>query len=362
VSELPPSPPSPPSPVLVVGTGLVGTSVGLALTAAGVDVRLRDADPATATVAAQRGAGSVDGSGPVACVLVAVPPAHVADVVTEALTAHPEAVVTDVGSVKQAPLESLQRTVDAAALSRYVGGHPMAGSEQSGPWYASAELFHGRAWAVTPHPGSAPEAVQLVSDLAQATGATVVRMDPREHDLAVARVSHLPHLLSVLAAAQLDGAPAEHLALSGQGLRDVTRVAGGDPAMWGQILGANRHAVHSLLESVREDLERLIVGLAEAPGEVDTVLRRGLDGTRRIPAKHGGPTRAEAVVVVALPDQPGELARLFTDARQSGVNIEDLRIDHDPGRPVGLVEVVVQAAAADRFVAALAERGWSAHR
>ncbi len=352
-------------PVLVVGTGLVGTSVGLALTAAGVRVRLRDSDRAALTVASSRGAGHAESAAdaePPACVVVAVPPAQVAVVVAEALREHPDAVVTDVGSVKTEPLEQVRATVPADALGRYVGGHPMAGSELSGPWAASADLFQGRAWAVTPHPGSRPEAVRAVTDLATATGAGVVTLSPQEHDLAVARVSHLPHLLSVLAAAQLGAAPPEHLALSGQGVRDVTRVAGGDPTLWAQILAANAPAVRGLLEAVRDDVDRLLTGLTAAPAEVDAVLRRGLDGTRMIPAKHGGPARAETVVLVAVPDRPGELARLFGDAGQSGVNVEDLRIDHDPGRPVGLVELVVQASAADTLVDALVARGWPAHR
>jgi len=344
----------------------VGTSVGLALTAGGHDVRLRDADEVALTVAVSRGAGSSEPPAGVGCVVVAVPPAQVAAVVAAALGEHPDAVVTDVGSVKGEPLAALA-AMDLAAmvlgaddLVRYVGGHPMAGSELSGPWAASAELFQGRAWAVTPHPASSSGAVATVTALARATGAVVVQLTPQEHDLAVARVSHLPHLLAVLTAARLDGAPPEHLALSGQGLRDVTRVAAGDPGLWGQILAANAAAVRDLLHGVRDDLDLLLAGL-DQPAEVDELLRRGVRGTRLIPAKHGGPARAEAVVVVALPDRPGELARLFADAGRSGVNVEDLRIDHDPGRPVGRVELVVAAAAADTLVEALVAKGWPAH-
>ncbi len=349
-------PAGPTGPVLVVGTGLVGTSLGLALVAAGTDVRLRDRDGSALAVALSRAAGRAEGPASPACVVVAVPPASVAPVVADALAEFPDAVVTDVGSVKTEPLQTLRAVVDGAALARYVGGHPMAGSEKSGPWAASAELFHGRAWAVTPHPGSAADAVHAVAAVARATGAAVVTMSPEEHDLAVARVSHLPHVLAVLTAAQLGAAPATHLALAGQGLRDVTRVAAGDPQLWRQILAANASAVRDLLRGVRDDLDRLLTG------DLDDVLQRGVDGTRAIPAKHGGQARAEAVVVVAVPDRPGELARLFADAGQSGVNVEDLRIDHDPGRPVGLVELVVQAAAADTLVEALLARGWSAHR
>ncbi|MDF2968630.1 MAG: prephenate dehydrogenase [Nocardioidaceae bacterium] len=359
-------------PVLVIGTGLVGTSVGLALGAVGIQVHLRDLDQAALAVAASRGAGQVGGLGaggrteagdPVRLVVVAVPPGRVPEVAAEALTTHPDAVVTDVGSVKSAPLRALSVLVGGDDLARYVGGHPMSGSEQSGPWAASAELFSGRAWAVTPHRRSAPAAVAAVEALARACGSAVVTMSPDEHDLAVARVSHLPHLLSVLTAAQLVTAPPDHLSLSGQGLRDVTRVAAGDPGLWTQIIAANAPALRTLLRGVRDDLDVLLAGLDAPAGDgIGAILTRAVDGTRRIPAKHGGPARAEAVVVVSVPDRPGELARLFADAGQSGVNVEDLRIDHDPGRPVGLVELVVQTDAADRLVEALAARGWSAHR
>ena len=352
-------------PVLIVGTGLVGTSLGLALSAADTDVRLFDLDPDALATAVSLGAGSDESSEGAGCVVVAVPPVQVAPAVCAALAEHPQAVVTDVSSVKSAPLAQIRAAVDAEAITRYVGGHPMAGSEQSGPAAASGELFRGRAWAVTPHPTSSPAAIRAVTELAAATGAGVVTLSPEEHDLAVARVSHLPHLLSVLAAARLDDAPADHLALTGQGLRDVTRVAAGDPEMWGQILTANAAVVRELLEGVRDDVDRLLVGLTGEsgdPDELDAVLRRGLDGTRWIPAKHGGPARAEAIVVVAVPDRPGELARLFADAGQSGVNVEDLRIDHDPGRPVGLVELVVRAGAADTLGDALVARGWPVQR
>ena len=361
----------PADPVLVVGAGLVGTSVGLALRRAGARVHLQDHDRSALVVAGSRGAGEIGALGAdgrtadgddVRLVVVAVPPGRVAEVAAASLAAYPQAVVTDVASVKAEPLRALAARVEPADIRRYVGSHPMAGSEQSGPWAAAAELFDGRAWAVTPHLTADAAAVTTVAALARGCGAQVVTMSPDEHDLAVARVSHLPHLLSVLTASQLLAAPTEHLRLSGQGLRDVTRVAAGDPALWRQILVANAAPLVQLLHGVRDDLDALLAGLATGDPGVTAVLDRAVDGTRRIPAKHGGPPRVEAVVWVSVPDRPGELARLFADAGDSGVNVEDLRIDHDPGRPTGLVELVVQTEAAGRLVEALGARGWSVHR
>jgi prephenate dehydrogenase len=188
-------------------------------------------------------------------------------------------------------------------------------------------------------------------------------MSPEEHDLAVARTSHLPHLLAVLVAGRLADAPTEHLALSGQGVRDVTRVAGGDPALWEQIVTGNAPAVAGLLTQVRDQLDVLIDAVSSGDrGPLSEILERGVVGTRAIPGKHGGPVRPTASVFVSLPDHPGELARLFGDAGDSGVNIEDVHIDHDPARETGLVELVVDEASADQLQISLDRRGWETHR
>lgn len=351
-----------PGPVLVVGAGLIGTSVGLALTRSGLGVHLDDADARMVRVASSLGAGSADPVDAPTLVVVAVPPDHLGEVVADALTRWPEAVVTDVGSVKVKPLADVRALVPADLLVRYVGSHPMAGSERTGPIAASADLFDGRAWAVTPHGTAAPSAVRRVEALVAACDAVLVSMDPADHDAAVARISHLPHVLSALAAARLVDAPADHLTLAGQGLRDVTRVAGGDPALWQQILSANAVSVSALLRDVRGDLDRLIAELDGSAPSLQPWLARGVAGTTTIPGKHGGPVRTEAPVFVVVPDRPGELARLFAETGAAGVNIEDIRIDHDPGRPAGLVELSVGEGAADGLVAALEAQGWIAHR
>ncbi len=347
-----------PTPVLVVGTGLMGASVGLALGRAGVVAHLRDHDARHVEGARSVGAGTVRPPGDVGLVVVAVPPDALGTAVVEALREWPQAVVTDIGSVKAAPLSAVAAAGEDSA--RYVGSHPMAGSERSGPWAASADLFDGRAWAVTPHQRSAPTAAAAVRALATTCGATVVELSPADHDAAVARISHLPHLMAALVAGSLLGCPPEHLALAGQGLRDITRVAAGDPALWRQIVAANAGQLRGLLESVRAQLDALLTGLA-GDSVLETLLQRGVDGTRLIPGKHGARDPLQSVLYVAVPDAPGRLAQLFADAGQSGVNVEDLRIDHDPTRPVGLVEIVVTATSAPTLARSLAERGWSVH-
>ncbi|WP_148574818.1 prephenate dehydrogenase [Nocardioides caldifontis] len=350
-------------PVLVVGAGLLGTSVGLALRARGVEVFLHDTNAEHLRTASGLGAGSPGiPERDVQLVVVAVPPDHLASVIASQLR-DTAGVVTDVGSVKSAPLAEVVETVTPEELERYVGSHPMAGSERSGPLAASAALFDGRPWAVAPHATSRTDAVALVTELAELCGATAFTFSPEEHDEAVARTSHVPHVVSALVAGALAGAPAEHLALSGQGVRDVTRIAAGDPALWQQILAANAPAVTGLLREVRDGLDALLdaleTGSRPALGEI---LGRGVAGTTAIPRKHGQPATEEAGVFVRVPDHPGELARLFGDVGEIGINVEDVRIDHDPGRPYGLLELTVAASLADPLLEALTGRGWLVHR
>ncbi len=350
-------------PVLVVGAGLLGTSIGLALRRQGLEVLLSDLVPKNVTIAAGLGAGTafVDAAAP-QLVVVAVPPDHLANEITRALEGS-NAVVTDVGSVKSEPLREVSARMPADQLVRYVGSHPMAGSERSGPFAASGALFDGRPWAVAPHETSDADAIDLVTELVRLCGATAIRFTPEEHDQAVARTSHLPHLLAALVAGRLIEAPADHMTLSGQGVRDVTRIAAGDPGLWQQIVTANATALAALLGDVRDDLDRLLAAVREGHREeIGVLLDRGVAGTAAIPGKHGGPAQPVSALFVAVPDHPGELARLLADAGEIGVNIEDLHIDHDPGRPVGLVELTVASDRADFLQESLGGRGWTTHR
>ena len=346
-------------PVHVVGAGLLGTSVALACRASGLDVMLSDLSSENVRTASGLGAGRPYDGSPVQLVVVAVPPDHLGATVVRELTGS-DAVVTDVGSIKGQPLSEARAT--GADLGRYVGSHPMAGSERSGPLAASATMFEGRPWAVTPHESSEPAAVAVVRALVALCGGVEVSLTPDEHDLAVARTSHLPHLMSSLVAGRLADAPGDHLALSGQGVRDVTRIAAGDPVLWEQIIVANAPAVLALLDEVRGRFDQLRAAVADgARVPLAGLLSEGVAGTLAIPGKHGGPLRPTASVYVAVPDHPGELARLFADAGEIGVNVEDVHIDHDPGRPVGLVELVVEVERAGHLADALGDREWTVH-
>ncbi len=344
--------------VRIVGAGLLGTSLGLVLSRNGVDVSLVDVSPTAVVLASQYGAGRAarDGDNPV-LVIVCVPPDVAAATIERELGAFPNATVTDVTSVKQSIVTRLtNRGVD---LSRYVGSHPMAGRERGGAVSARADIFTGRAWVLCPTSESQPDSVRLVEDLAHDVGASLVRMNPAEHDAAVAVVSHVPQVVSSAVAASLLGAAGDAMNLAGAGVRDVTRIASSDPALWVQILSANAASVTGVLRGVRDNLTTVIEGLESGAGEgaVASLMAHGNAGASRIPGKHGN-SRKFAQILVIIDDRPGQLAALLTEIGDLGVNMEDLRLEHSPGAQVGFAEISVLPESEAQLVADLEARGW----
>jgi prephenate dehydrogenase len=361
--------------VRIVGTGLIGASLGIALSRKGFRVSLDDPSPTAAALARDLGAGVLAADTAVEdaipdVVVVAAPPDVVADVVARELSRWPDAVVTDAAGVKGAVLAALQdKDVD---LARYVGSHPMAGREKSGAVAAQAGLFEGRSWVLAPGPQASAAAVDLVRQIAEAAGSAVLVMTPAEHDEAVAAVSHVPQVAASLVASRLRDLPFGAVALSGQGIRDVTRIAASDPGMWTQILAANAPAVRRVLDSLAEELDAVRVALRHLECDPDgggvgarAVLARavadGNAGQARIPGKHGAPATTYATVIVVVPDEPGALGRLLRDVGDAGVNMEDLRLEHGVGQPFGLAELSVQPAAVAPLMTVLTALGWPVH-
>ena len=246
----------------------------------------------------------------------------------------------------------------------------MSGKERSGPLAATADLFEGRPWVLTPTRDTDTEVLNLALELVALCRAVPVVMDADAHDRAVALVSHTPQLISSMVAARLEDADDTAVRLCGQGIRDVTRIAASDPRMWVEILSANPGPVADVLAGVAADLDETVQALRALQSSdeskrqdgvegIEDVLLRGNAGRARVPGKHGAAPASYEIVAVLISDQPGELARIFADAGRAGVNIEDVRIEHATGQQAGLVQLMVEPAAATVLKTALRERGWS---
>ncbi|CAN5606811.1 prephenate dehydrogenase [soil metagenome] len=337
----------------IVGTGLIGGSLGLALRERGWHVTGRDRDAERAAAALELGALDAVGEDPDAEVtFIATPVGAVADEAAVALKAG--GVVTDVGGVKAS-------IVGAVDDPRFVGGHPMAGSEQEGVEGADAGLFSGAVWVLTPTEGTEAGAHLLVRSLVSSLGAEVGELSPERHDALVAVVSHVPHLT----AAALMGLAAERaeehealLRLAAGGFRDMTRVAAGSPAIWPDICGENRDAIV-------EVLARLEGSLASLRGMVEAGDRAGLLGELGAArqARANLPRRAVdpatlAEVRVPVPDRPGVLAEVMTLAAALQVNIFDAEIAHSSEGDAGVLILMVDEALVERFRGGLVARGF----
>jgi prephenate dehydrogenase len=354
--------------VLVAGTGLIGTSLGLALQGH-TKVFLADADPTRLEEAVARGAGLAwDGQTPVDLAVVAVPPGATAGALIDLQHRQVALTFTHVAGTQsrvQADLEALNSDV-GTDLSVICGGHPLAGREVTGPAGATADLFLGRPWVACPSGKTSADALRAVTRLAEACGAEPVVMSAEEHDRAVALSSHLPQAAASALAARLVAADAATVAVSGPGLHDTTRVAASDAGLWTDVMSGNAAQLAPLVGLLAEDLQRLAAALrtlAAQPGDaaatsvVRDLLGRGNAGRALVPVKRGVRDRDVGVVTVRLSDEPGRLADLLVRSAAAGVNVEDVRVEHLPGRPTGLVELLVRAVDAGRLGEALRAGG-----
>lgn len=340
--------------VLIVGSGLIGTSIALALVSRNHPVFISDTDPSAVQAAlAKSGATEWDGQNQVDLVVVATPPAVTASVIRNLLAVQQHAVVTDVSSVKGAIFAELS-DLSSADLGRVVGGHPMAGREVSGAAAALSNLFVDRSWVITRNACTTDASFAAVENLALELGAIPIERSIEEHDRAVALISHTPQVVASVLASQLISAPDSDVALAGQGLRDTIRIASSNSDLWSQILAGNATQVASQVTSVAHDLAEFARALLDHDKQaVENILIKGSAGRDRLPGKHGTERKALATISVRLEDQPGELARLFAVAASANVNLEDVRIDHSLGRMTGLVELTVEPQSVSILEAAL---------
>lgn len=338
----------------IVGTGLIGGSIGLGLRADGWHVTGTDADSTTEARALALGAVDAVGLDHTAAItFIALPVGAIPAAANRAL-AETSGVVTDVGSVKGS-------IVAAVADPRFVGGHPMAGSEQLGVDGASADLFEGAVWVLTPVASTGDDAVATVDGIVRTLGADVVALPPDRHDALVAVVSHVPHLAAAALMGVADERSEEHAALlrlAAGGFRDMTRIASGTPTIWPDICTENRTAILDGIDRLASELDRLrsIVDEGRA-GDLLAMLERAQAARRNLPSRV---VRTEELVEVRLPvpDRQGVLAEVTTLAAELGVNLADVEIAHFSEGDRGVLILLVDAGPAEAFTAGLVERGY----
>ena len=346
----------PPEPgrAVVVGTGLIGGSIGMRLRRVGWYVTGRDLDPQRADQALALGALDEVGDDPDATMtFVATPVRAVADEARRALAAG-SGLVTDVGGVKAS-------IVDAVSHPRFVGGHPMAGSEQEGVEGATADLFEGATWVLTPTEDTDAAAYAQVRAIVDTLGAEVVALPPDRHDELVAVVSHVPHLAAASLMGLADERSEEHralLRLAAGGFRDMTRIASGHPGIWPDICSDNRIAIVEVLDELTAALSHMRDVVArDDRKELLTTLERARSARVNLPARFR--TAADLREVrIPVPDRPGVVADVAILAADLDVNIVDLEIAHSTEGPQGVLVMLIESVSIDVFRAGLVGRGY----
>lgn len=338
----------------IVGTGLIGGSIGLALRRRGWHVTGEDHQPEHARRALDLGALDAIGADADADItFIATPVQAIAEAARAALS-HGPGIVTDVGSVKAS-------VVSAVADPRFLGGHPMAGSEQEGVDGADPDLFVGAVWVLTPTPATSDATYAAVRGAVTALGADVVSLTPEHHDGLVAVVSHVPHLTAAALMHLADDKATEHralLRLAAGGFRDMTRIAAGHPGIWPDICAENRAAILDGLDDLIAALGSVRSVVAEDDrASLLSVLERARSARVNLPS---GVASADDLceVRVPVPDRPGVLAEVTTLAGQLDVNIVDLEIAHSAEGDRGVLILVVETQASGRLRAGLTDSGF----
>ena len=349
------------SSVKIVGSGLIGTSIGLALSARGIKVAMSDVDQAAAFLAQSLvdADANFESTHAFDVVVLAVPPSEFKKALAEEIKLNALSTFVDILSIKTKPLLEVQSFADI--LPRYVGTHPMAGREVSGPHSARGDLFDGRTWILTSGELTSRQSLDRATELIALCGGVLVKLTPQEHDQAMALISHTPQILASLLASHLVGSNPQWLGLIGQGFKDVTRIADSDPFLWREIISENAENILPVLRSFRQKLEDIETTLSNSSA-AQSMIESGNAGRKLIPGKHGSTARTYIYLHIVIDDKAGQLAAIFNDCAKADVNIEDVSIEHTPGQNTGLVTLSIldlgKAQILERF---LGSAGWKVH-
>lgn len=342
--------------VQVIGAGLIGGSIALAAAESGHQVQIVDLDQQQTEYAASV-LGILPGRFDSDICFVGVPPHAVAGVISDQIRLNPNTIFIDVASVKTEVIQDVESV--CGELLNYVPSHPMSGKESSGPEAAAFDLFQDRIWVITPNRYTSSEAVEKTNSLLKQFGAIVVEMSAQEHDQLVALTSHTPQVISSALAALTVTTSEESLLVSGNGLRDMTRLAASNSDLWTDILIANRRNVQLVVNRLIDELSNLNKLLSQENNlGVKQFIDKGRDAKLRLPGKHGEKPQMFEVVSIQIDDRPGALAEIFQLAQKLNINIEDVRIDHALGREIAIIELSVIPEVAQTMRSAFQEDGW----
>ncbi len=344
--------------ITIVGSGLIGTSMGLSLRGHGHLINFEDIEPAQKDIAQDLVGSRFEGESDL--VVIATPAVEVFAALKSAYEANPQSKFIEISGLKSELLREVDKI--SGLREKFCATHPMAGREISGATAARADLFEGRTWILTPGETTSPEVIQVAKTIISQMGATVLTRTAGEHDRAIALVSHLPQVLSSLTASALVGKDQKDIDLSGQGLRDVSRLGESSPELWRELLISNRAELLPLLKDIENELSKLISNIDH--GDKDAVgefLRKGNLGRSYIPGKHGGKQRDYSYLPIVIDDKPGQLAKIVDECARANVNIEDLNIEHSPGQETGLITLALSREDAEVLHAQLQKNGWRVH-
>ncbi|MFM1788727.1 MAG: hypothetical protein RLZZ12_76 [Actinomycetota bacterium] len=345
-----------------MGAGLIGTSIALRLREFGWKVSISDLDSTNSGIANDLLRNTAEVSSELftsTLVVIATPPNEVIPALKAEFKTNPSAVFIDVASTKT----KLQLEVDdiSGLRERFIGTHPIAGREVHGPQSARSDLFDGRAWIVTSGAHVNQDAIAHVEDFIKVMGATPYRMSPSEHDFLLARVSHLPQILSTALASSLDQVGSA-IEISGQGLRDMLRLAASDGSLWSEILLSNSQEVISSLKNLHTQIDEIQDSLTKGDAtKLVAIFARANQVQARLSGKHGARPREYSYLNVIIEDKPGQLGALFNECAAISANVEDLSLEHSPRQESGLIRLSLSKDDAVRLHTHLTQSGWTVY-
>ncbi len=346
--------------IRIVGAGLIGTSIGLGLKNLGHQISFEDNYSPNLAVAQDLLGGGEFISTPPEVIVVATPVDAAFQTLKSEFASNPQATFIDICGLKSNLVSEVDHFPELA--KRFCGSHPMAGREISGPTAARADLFEGATWILTPTTLTEKKVLELAESIARDLGAVVSVVPAAMHDQAIAALSHAPQILSSLLAGNLLSLESEEIALAGQGLRDMTRLADSNPELWATLLIENSENISTLLHDFVAQLTALNTSVKNGDKRsVQEFISRGNKGKAAIPGKHGGKSREYSFLPIVIDDKPGQLAEIFEECSIAQVNVEDLFIEHSPGQDTGLITLALSHDDAKSLQTHLTLKNWRVH-